>query len=277
MRKSILFALCLATATATFAQQQQIRSPRPSPSTTITQTVGITDVTVKYSRPGVKGRAIWGALVPYDKVWRTGANEATIITFSDDVSIEGQKLPKGTYSLHTVPGQSQWAVIFNKVANQWGSYSYDPAQDAVRVNVTPMPAPHAEWLTIDFPELTTDTAKMRIHWEKVAVPVTINTDTTARTLAQFRNAMKPDWRTAYMAADFAFENNAATPAEINQWLDQSLAVNQNIANLWLKARMQRKAGNLAAARATAQQAVAAATDQQKDFANEINRQVGEWK
>jgi hypothetical protein len=276
MRKSILIGLCLLTATAAFSQQQ-IRTPRPSPSTTITQTVGTTDVTVKYSRPGVKGRAVWGSLVPYGQVWRTGANEATTISFSDDVTIEGQKLAKGMYSLHTIPGPAEWTVIFNSVADQWGSYSYDATKDTLRVNVKPMPGPHAEWLTFDFPELTTDTAKLAIRWEKIVVPVTINTDTTARTLAQFRNAMKPDWRLSYTAANFAFENNAATPAEISQWLDQSLAVNQNISNLWLKARLQQKAGDIAAAKATAQQAAAKATDAQKDFAAEITRQSGLWK
>src|SRR6185295_9599035 len=118
MRKLILAATVLIAATAAFGQT---RTPRPSPKASLTQTVGITDITLTYSRPGVKGRAIWGALVPWDKVWRTGANEATTISFSDDVWINGNKLAKGSYSLHTIPNASEWTLIFNSVADQWGS------------------------------------------------------------------------------------------------------------------------------------------------------------
>ncbi len=276
MRKTITLAVALILTTSAFAQQ--IRTPRASPSATLTQAVGLTDVTIKYSRPGVKGRAIWGALVPFDKVWRTGANEATTITFSEDVTVEGQKLPKGTYSLHTIPGQTQWGVIFNSVADQWGSYSYDAAKDVLRVNVTPQAAPHAEWMMFEVPEMTTDTAKIVLRWEKIAVPFTINTDSTARTMTQLKNALKPDWRAPYMAANFAFENKgAATDQEISDWLDKSLAVNENIANLWLKARFLERAGRKAEAIKAGEAAIAAATPQQADFASEVRRNVENWK
>jgi hypothetical protein len=277
MRKTLITALALVATTSVFAQQQ-MRTPRPSPSATLTQAVGLTDITIKYSRPGVKGRTIWGDLVPYDKVWRTGANEATIITFSDDVTVEGQKLPKGTYSFHTIPGRDQWAVIFNSVADQWGSYSYDAAKDVVRVNVKPQAAEHAEWLTFEVPELTTDTAKIVVRWEKIAVPFTVNTDSTARTMTQFKNAMKPDWRTPYSAADFAFNNKGvATDEEVNAWVEQSLKANANIANLYLKARIAQRAGNKADAIRFGEQAIAAATAQQADFATEVRRNVEIWK
>lgn len=276
MRKTLTFLMTALIATTAMAQQQ-MRTPRPSPKATLTQAVGITDITINYSRPGVKGRSIWGALVPYGQVWRTGANEATTIQFSDDVTINGQALKKGSYSLHTIPGQNEWTIIFNSVADQWGSYSHDPSKDALRVTAKPERGEFAEWLTFDIPKMTTDEATVRIRWENVAVPFTVNTDSTKRTLAQFRNAMKPSWQTSYSAANFAFENSAATPDEINTWLDQSLAVNQNIANLWLKARVQQKAGNVAEARKTAELAISKATDAQKDFANEIRRQVSGWK
>lgn len=275
MRKTLTLAVALILTTSAFAQ---VRTPRSSPSATLTQTVGLTDVTIKYSRPGVKGRAIWGGLVPYDKVWRTGANEATTITFSEDVTVEGQKLPKGTYSLHTVPGQAQWGVIFNSVADQWGSYSYDAAKDVVRVNVASQPAPHMEWMSFEIPEMTTDTAKIVLRWEKIAVPFTINTDSSARTMTSLKNAMKPDWRAAYSAANFAFDNKGvATDQEISDWLDKSLAVNENIANLWLKARFLERAGRKAEAIKAGEAAIAAATPQQADFASEVRRNVENWK
>ncbi len=276
MRKTLIAATMLLTATAAFAQQ--VRSPRPSPKASLMQSVGITDITINYNRPGVKGRQIWGALVPYDKVWRTGANEATTIEFSDDVWINGNKLTKGLYSLHTIPTAKDWTVIFNSVAEQWGSYSYDAAKDALRIQVTPQTAEHREWMTFEIPEMTTDTAKIVLRWEKLAVPFTVDTKSTERTLASFRNAMQPDWRTPYMAADFAFNNRgAATDAEMNQWLEQSLKVQENIANLWLRARIAERAGNKADAIRFAEMAAAKASPQQADFAAEIRRNIDNWK
>lgn len=276
MRKAVWTGLTLLVATGMFAQMP--RSPRPSPKASLMQSVGITDITINYNRPGVKGRTIWGALVPYDKVWRTGANEATTIEFSDDVWINGNKLTKGLYSIHTIPTTSQWTVIFNSVAEQWGSYSYDAAKDALRIQVTPEAADHREWMTFEIPEMTTDTAKVVLRWEKLAVPFTIDTKSTERTLAGFRSAMQPDWRTPYMAANFAFENKGvATDAEMMQWLDQSLKINENIGNLWLRARMAERAGNKADAIRYAEMAIAKASPQQADFAAEIRRNVENWK
>jgi len=275
MRKILISALALLITTSALAQ---VKTPRPSPSATLMQTVGLTDVTIKYSRPGVKGRAIWGALVPYDKVWRTGANEATTIAFSDDVTVEGQKLAKGTYSLHTIPGKDQWTVIFNSVADQWGSYSYDAAKDVVRVNVKPEAANHMECMSFEIPEMTTDTAKIVLRWEKIAVPFSINTDSTARTMASFANALKPDWRVPYQAANFAFENKGvATDQQLSDWLDKSLSVNENISNLWLKARYLERLGKKAEAIQAGEQAIGKATPQQADFASEIRKNVDNWK
>src|SRR5215212_6143403 len=151
-------ALVLAFATSASAQ---VRAPRPSQKASVTQTVGVTDITITYSRPGVKGRTIWGdppagatagtatlddsstrakdaPIVPFGHVWRTGANEATTFTVTDDVLVNGQKLAAGTYSLHTIPGKDEWTVIFNSDAGQWGSFSYDEKKDALPVKVKPM-------------------------------------------------------------------------------------------------------------------------------------------
>jgi hypothetical protein len=275
MRKTWITLAAFLIATTAVAQ---VRTPRPSPQASLTQAVGLTDVTIKYARPGVKGRTIWGDLVPYGKVWRTGANEATTITFSEDVTVDGKKLPKGTYSLHTTPGQNEWTIHFNSVADQWGSYSYDAAKDVVTVQAKPEKADFREWLTFEIPEMTTDTAKVVIRWENVAVPFTIDTNSTARTMTALKNAMNPDWRTPYMAADFAFNNKGvATDAEINAWLDQSIKVTSNIANLYLKARMAHRAGNKADAIRYGEMAIAAATPQQGDFAGVVRADVEKWK
>jgi hypothetical protein len=275
MRKSLIACLTVLVATTALAQ---VRSPRVSPGATLTQTVGLTDITIKYSRPGVKGRTIWGDLVPYGKVWRTGANEATTIAFSDDVWIGGQKLAKGTYSLHTTPGPDKWTIHFNSVADQWGSYSYDASKDVVKVDATPRTAEFREWLTFEVPEMNTDTATFNIRWANLAVPFTVDTKSTEKTMASFRSAMGPDWRTPYMAANFAFDNKgAATDAEINTWIDQSLKAQENIANLYLKARIAERAGNKADAIRYGERAIAAARPDQADFAGVVRTEVDRWK
>lgn len=275
MRKTLWIALALLVALPSFAQ---VRTPRPSPNATLTQTVGLTDITIKYSRPGVKGRTILGGLVPYDQVWRTGANEATTISFSDDVTINGQKLAKGTYALFTIPGRDTWQVVFNKQGDQWGAFNYDASQDALKVTVKPETSPEFhEWMAFDIDEMTTDTAKIELRWDKWSVPFTVDTGSTAKTLTNLKNAMKPSWQLPYSAASVAFDNKgSATDQEISDWLDQSLRVNENIANLWLKARFLKRLGKTAEAKATAQQAIAAARPDQKDFANEVKRLSADW-
>lgn len=275
MRKPIIIFLTLLVATAAFAQ---VRTPRVSQNATLMQTVGLTDITIKYSRPGVKGRTIWGDVVPYDKVWRSGANEATSITFSDDVWINGQKLARGMYSFHTIPGRDEWTLIFNSVADQWGSYSYDETKDALRIKVKPEPSAFEEWLSYEIPELSSDAAKIALRWEKIAVPFTVETKSVERTMNALKAAMNPDWRAAYNSALFAFENKgAASDADMNAWLEQSLKANQNVQNLYLKGRIAARAGNKADAVRYGEMAIAAATPAQKNFADTVRADVERWK
>jgi len=277
--KALLIPMMLMLAVPALAQQ--LRLPRPSQKSVLTQTVGLTDVTITYSRPGVKGRKIFGGLVPYGQVWRTGANEATTIAFTDDVTINSQPLPKGTYSLHTIPGENEWTLIFNKVADQWGSYSYDQKQDALRLTVKPRPAiEKREWMTFDVPELSTDAATFVLGWDNVEVPFTVNTHTTEKVLAQANAAVaaaKPDdFSTPLSAANFAF--NSGMTAEAHKWLDQSIKTKETMSNLWLKARMEAAAGKRADAIVTAEKALSLKTDKDSDeLAGEIRKQVDSWK
>jgi hypothetical protein len=281
MRRSILICLAVLVAVPLAAQQApQLRTPRPSPKASVTQTIGLTDVTITYSRPGVKGRQIWGALVPYGSVWRTGANEATTISFSDDVTINGQSLPKGTYSLHTIPGADQWTIIFNKVANQWGSFKYDAAQDALRVTAKPHRDEFREWLTFDVQELSSDAGTVAIRWENLAVPFTVGTNSTQKVISDARalvSGAKPDdWRTPYRAASWAIDNGVNID-EGSKWLDQSLKANENIQNLFLKARLQARQGDRTGAMVTAERAISKATPQDADEVSEIRKSMDSWK
>ncbi|SET11793.1 DUF2911 domain-containing protein [Hymenobacter actinosclerus] len=162
----LLLVLSVLAATQTFAQDKKAPA---SPPATATGKVGNATVTVVYSSPSVKGRPIWGQLVPYGQVWRSGANEATTITFDQPVTVEGQPLAAGTYSLFTIPTEKQWTIIFNKTAKQWGAFKYDDKQDALRVTVTPRKAiTPAEQLMYDVTP-----AGLTLRWENMTVPVAI--------------------------------------------------------------------------------------------------------
>jgi len=169
------------------AQNNQNKKPvvRVSPKASVSQTIGFTDVTISYSRPGVKGRKIWGGLVPYNKVWRTGANEATKITFSKDVTINGEKLAAGSYAFFAIPTQNEWTLIFNKVADTWGAFSYDKnkSQDALKIKVKPVEHNFQEWLEYNFSNMDVEKAGMNnsadvnLDWDKLRVSFKVVADT----------------------------------------------------------------------------------------------------
>src|SRR5436853_1483038 len=171
-----LFALCLVIFVlgGTVSAQNDVNLPDVSQAAEVKQRIALTDITVKYHRPLVNGRKIWGGLVPYGKVWRAGANENTTIEFSDPVSVEGKPLAKGVYGLHMIPNPDSWTVIFSKTNTGWGSYSYKQDEDALRVNVKPRPlAELKEPLDFEFEDLKPASASVSLKWEKLAVPFKI--------------------------------------------------------------------------------------------------------
>ncbi len=187
----------LLAASASFAQSTQLNIPRDSQRASVTQRVGITDITINYHRPLVKGRTIWGKVVPYGQVWRAGANENTTITFTDPVTIEGKTLEKGTYGLHMLPNQNEWTVIFSRVNTAWGSFTYKEAEDALRVNVKPQSAEMEEALAYEIDQPTENSAVVTMRWEKVAVPfkvgVDVNNIVDASLKAQMRGLAQYTW------------------------------------------------------------------------------------
>lgn len=175
LRHLLPLALGVLLAFPATAQERANEEARVSPNAMIGQTIGMTEVTVTYGRPSVRDRDIFGDLVPYDAVWRTGANEATAVTFSDDVMVEGQPLAAGTYSLFTIPGEDEWTVIFNSVAEQWGAYDYDEGNDVLRVTVEPEEADYSELMTFSFDEVGESEGELVLRWDETAVPITIAT------------------------------------------------------------------------------------------------------
>ncbi|HTZ97811.1 MAG TPA: DUF2911 domain-containing protein [Terriglobales bacterium] len=162
-------AICFASAIC-LAQSALLDLPLASQHAVVTQSIGITDITVNYHRPLVKGRTIWGKVVPYGEVWRAGANINTTIKFTDAVTIEGQPLDKGIYGLQMIPGENEWTVIFSKVHTAWGAFTYNQAEDALRVKVRPQTSDMHEALTYDFDDVKADSAVVTLRWEKLAVP-----------------------------------------------------------------------------------------------------------
>ena len=146
---------------------------RPSPNARVNQTIGTTEVTITYGRPGVKGRDVFGGLEPYGQVWRAGANEATVFHATGDVTINGEPLPAGVYGFFAIPGEDEWTLIFNREAEQWGAFDYDEEQDALRVKVTPEEGPHQEWLEYYFENLSDTSATAVLHWAETRVPFTV--------------------------------------------------------------------------------------------------------
>jgi hypothetical protein len=280
--------LMLITCGVQYASAQApppVRVPRPSQKASVMQTIGVTDLTITYSRPGIKGRMIWGdapatatarvkgdatlddqnarqkgePIVPYGHVWRTGANEATQFSVSDDVLVNGQPLKAGTYSLHTIPGREEWTIIFNSDAGQWGSFTYDGQKDVLRVKAKPqMIADNQEWLIYSFDPVTDNSAQVNIRWEKVSVPFTVEVkDVAALTLQKARAAVAAakadDWRTPFQAANYALQSKNEELGA--QWLEQSIKIKPTFQNLSAKANMLFSAGKKDEALVIAEQAI----------------------
>src|SRR5262249_24599455 len=185
--------LCVSIAIcsiAGLAQSFVLDLPDQSQGAEISQRIGITSVTIKYHRPLVKDRKVWGGLVPDGQVWRAGANINTTIAFSDPVTIEGQSLAAGTYGLHMIPNADEWTIIFSKNSTSWGSFTYNQAEDALRVNVKPRAAEMHNALTYDFAELQPESAVVVLEWEKVAVPFKVGVDVHSVVQASLKNQLR---------------------------------------------------------------------------------------
>jgi tetratricopeptide (TPR) repeat protein len=245
MRKSIaiatlLIAACLAAATPARAQSALLDLPRDSQHARVMQRVGITDITINYHRPLVKGRKVWGGIVPYGEVWRAGANENTTIEFTDPVTIEGKPLAKGIYGLHMIPAQNEWTVIFSKNSSAWGSFTYDKAEDALRVTVKPQAAEMKEALAYEIDNVTPESAVVNLRWEKIAVPFKVDVNThevvSASLHDQLRGLPQYTWDGWDDAAGY-FLANKYNLEEALKYEDRSIGMEERYDNLMHKARI----------------------------------------
>jgi hypothetical protein len=216
----------------------QVSLPRVSPAASVSQTIGTTEVTIVYHRPGVKERDIWGGLVPYGQPWRMGANEATTIEFSDAVKIDGNEVPAGKYSLFAIPGPDTWTLVINEDPNQWGAYGYDQEKDALRLDVRPVAAPHTEWMRFTIDPAGTTSAVVRLNWESLSVPMTVEVEVDQIVWKKIDSTLASTYAGA---AAFALESGQRLEEGLF-WADRSIESGANIFNLWTKARLLQKVG-----------------------------------
>lgn len=254
------FILGPVLATGLFAQAPapKLVFPDASPAATIKQRVGLTDIEVDYNRPGVKGRVIFGGLVPYDEVWRTGANTATKIMFSTDVKLNGTAIPAGTYELFTIPGRTGWTVIIHKNMSQWGAYAYDAKNDVARIQATPFPLPlPLENFTINFNRLDERSALLELAWDRTLVPVKVEVDVVAQLVPQIEAAMAaPEGKKPYFNAAMFYYENGLDLKKAAAWMDAAIAERPN--QMWMiyrKGLIHAKMGDRAGARAAALQSL----------------------
>lgn len=262
--KTILSTGLAFGVVAISSAQAPFRSPEPSPKAVVSQTVGISEVTVTYHRPGTKGREVWGKLVPYGEVWRAGANENTTISFTHQASVEGKILPAGTYGLHMIPAKDSWTVIFSKNATSWGSYFYKEAEDALRISVKPQASEQTEWLQYTFSDLTETGAVLSLSWEKIRLPISLSFDTPAIVIAYardeyLRGAAGFTWDGFNRAAQYCVRKNVSLPQAL-EWADRSIAINENFTNLRTKAAVLDKTGKSAEAAALREKSMKLATE-----------------
>jgi hypothetical protein len=256
---ALLSSLCFAASLQ--AQAPKINFPAASPAATVTQRVGLTDIRIDYNRPGAKGRQVFGGLVPYDHIWRTGANTATKISFSTPVKLNGTEIPAGTYELFTIPGTAEWTVIIHKNMSQWGAYAYDEKNDVARIKARPTALTnHVETLALAVNDLRDESATFIIAWEKVRVDVALTVDVKSTLVPQIEAIMGAGGdKLPYANAAMYYLENDLDLAKAAAWMDSAIAAQPDAFYLvYRKALILEKMGDKAGAIATAQKSLEAA-------------------
>lgn len=273
MLKKTLFCIA-AVCCMLLADAQQIKIPPASPTQTIKQDFAISTIELTYSRPNMRGRTIFGDLVPYGKLWRTGANAATRIKFADDVSVGGVALKAGEYVLYTIPNQQEWEVILNKGLSNWGIDGYKESEDVARFKVKPMNAPmQVETFTMQFINVMPSSTDLRIMWDKTAIQIPITMDVDSKVMAQINNAMNKDNRPYFQSAMYYME----TGKDLKQalaWFDKAIEQNPNA--FWVhhqRANALAKLGRKEEAKTTAMKSMELAKQQNNNDYVRLNEKL----
>lgn len=282
MKKVIVL---LAFIVVNFAVDAQVKTPQPSPKATVEQIVGLTSVDVVYSRPSAKGRIIFGDLVPFGKVWRTGANENTTVTFSDDVTIDGKSLPKGKYALYTLPKADNWEIIFYKTTDNWGNpEEWKDSDVALRANAKPiMTDRKVETFTIGINNVTSDSADLEISWEKTIVSLKFDVPTQKTAIASITKALSgPTAGDYFSSAQYFYQSNGDLNKAL-EYVNKALAMTNKTGDdvpFWYlrqKSLIQAKLNDKKGAIETAKLSLASATKaKNEDYVKMNNDSIAEW-
>jgi len=263
LRSFLVFASALIFANGLLAQTPKVEFPAPSPVGTVKQRVGLTDIEIVYSRPGAKGREIFGGLVPFGEVWRTGANASTKISFSTAVKLNGAEIPAGKYALYTIPGESEWTVILSKDTSLNGAFGYSSTNDLVRFKATPTKlAESVETFTILINGIRDDSARLDLIWEKTVVPIKLELDLVSQLVPQIEAAMAAPGakKPYYQAAMFYFDHDQDLQ-KAKKWIEAAAAANETYYIVHLKAKILAKLGDkegaIAAAKRSSELAIKA--------------------
>ena len=267
--RSCLFLVPALITASLCAQAPKLEFPAASPSATLKQRVGLTDIEINYSRPGLKNRVVVGKIDPYGKVWRTGANSATRISFSTPVKLQGSKLDAGTYELFTIPGPDEWTIILQKAGKQWGAYQYKEENDVLRVKARPVAlASPLETFTIDINDIRDESATLDLIWADWRVPVKIEVDVVATIVPQIEAVMASDAaKKPYAQAAMFYRDHDLDLKKAAAWIDAAIAEQPNAYYyLYHKARILAKMGDKAGALATARQSIELAAKDKENLA-----------
>ena len=283
MRFHRLSLLVIALFFAAPPAHAELVLPRPSPKATVAQTIGITELSLTYSRPGVKGRAIWDSLVTYGKPWRTGANEITQFKTTDDIKVEGQTLPAGTYGLVTIPAADQWIIAFTKDKDLWGAFEYTPEHDQLRVTVKPQAAPMQERMLFTIEPAADGECDVVLAWEKLRVPFHVVVDVNGIVMRGVRAAVaaadSSDWNTRYRAANWALNAHTAQAA-MTAWSASARKIKENFFTLSLAAKLLALESQPKGAVALGEKALASAKGDKDVTAEQtapFEKLVAEWR
>ena len=281
--RSLLLPALLAVSLSAQDKPAPVRlAPlRVSPASTVTQEIGISKIELSYSRPAVKGRKIWGGLVPFGEVWRTGANNATAITFSHAAKVAGKDVPAGSYGLFAIPGEKTWTLILNKKAKQWGAYDYKKEEDQLRWEVTPQAGAFLEYLEFRVLPVDPGNAMVELGWEKLRVSFLVAFDTKGIYWSQLEDTLKKapdsDWVPWFQAARYCQEQGIE-PQKALAWIEKSLKIGENFQNHEIAARIYRNAKRLPEALSHLQKAIDLSRGKApKDYTENLEKELATWK
>lgn len=286
MRSFLLPVLLLASgALPSLAQDKpapvRLTPLRVSPACTVSQDIGISRIELAFARPAVRGRKIWGGLVPYGQVWRAGANTATTLTLSHPAQVAGKPVPAGTYAFFAIPGEKAWTLILNKKAKQWGAYEYKQAEDLLRWEATPQPGPFLEYLDYRVVPTGTGSATVELGWENLRVSFPVVFDTKAIYWAHLEDTLKKapdtDWVPWYQAAAYC-QAQGVEPQKAQAWIEKSLKISGTYANQEVAARLSKDAGRMPEAVAHLQKAIDLSKGKApKEYTENLEKELAVWK